>query len=283
MERSARAFIPIVLLVLAGPALAGEDPPSLLYRFTQSGALRPERLRTLREIETPEVWDMALGFGGDLLLLTPEGELRLIAAGDSLVQAFWSGDLGAEHWPEAVAADGPDWLLLVRGGQALLRLGRRGEVKEEVPLPDHALWRGLRADRAGRIWVAEERGGRFLVLSRSGQLLLRWNIEDRIPGFRGPLRAWCPDQQGGILVLEGWPARIHHLNGAGNPLGHWAADLPAGELAMAVDGSGDLRLASGPEGEEPHLLLYDLPRRIFLKQGSRIRVLEPEPAVGGKP
>lgn len=234
----------------AGAAPEPGRPAAQLYSYGAGGRLRPDSLRVLARLALPATRDLALGgFGGDLLLLDLDGALRIVPEGDSLPRRLLGSDLAARDWPEAVSADGPDWLLLVEGGQAVQRLGRRGEAKERWELPEAGLWRRLRADRAGRLWVSEEQSGRFLLLSRAGQRLQSWELARRLPGYQGPVQAWCPDEQGGLFIAEGWPLRLHHLNGAGNPLGSWRLALPPGELALAVDDTEQLLVAHGPEGE----------------------------------
>ncbi|MBM4116789.1 hypothetical protein FJ251_03470 [bacterium] len=259
-------------------AAAAAGPAARVYRYAANGALRADSLGLRGHFPLPPARDMTLGgFGGDLLLLDPAGGLRLVVEGDSLPRRLLSSDLSARDWPEAVAADGPDWLLLVDGGQAVQRLGRRGEAKERWALPEAGLWRGLRADRGGRLWVAEPSRGRFLRLTRAGQALEAWDLERRLPGYQGPILDWCPDEQGGLYVAEGWPARLHHLNGAGNPLGSWNLGLPPGELALAVDGRDRLVVAHGPEDRELRLALQRLPvgERLLLKEAETLWLLEP--------
>lgn len=257
------------------PAVA---PEARVYRYTAAGTLRPDSLRVARHFSAQPARDMALGgFGGDLLLLDLEGGLQLVRETDSLPRRLLSSDLSARDWPEAVAADGPDWLLLVEGGQTVQRLGRRGEAKERWTLPEPGRWRELRADRSGRLWLAEPSRGRFLLLTRAGQALQAWDLERRVPGYRGPILAWCPDEQGGLYLAEGWPARLHHLNGAGNPLGSWTLGLPPGALALAVDAREQLLVAQGPEGRELRLALQRLPagELLLLKEAVTIWLLEP--------
>jgi hypothetical protein len=276
-----------LVALLSGAAVPERAAPTArLYRYGAGGVLRPDSLPVLARLPLPPAHDMALGgFGGDLLLLDVDGALRLIPEGDSLPRRLLSSDLGTRDWPEAVAADGADWLLLVDGGQAIQRLGRRGEAKERWTLPEGGLWRGMRADRAGRIWVSEEQSGRFLLLSRGGQDLGSWQLAQRLPGYRGPVLAWCPDEQGGLFVAEGWPAALHHLNGAGNPLGSWRLGLPAGALALAVDAREQLVLAHGPEGEELRLGLRRLPfgALLMLKDAEALWHLELSPEGGEGP
>ncbi len=240
-------------------------PAARIYRYGAGTALRADSLRTLGRIPLAAARDMALGgFGGDLLLLDADGALRLIPEGDSLPRRLLSSDLATRDWAEAVAADGPDWLLLVEGGRTVLRLGRRGEAKERWALPESGLWRGLRADRGGRLWISEEQSGRFLVLSRGGQRLQSWELARRLPGYRGPVLDWCPDEQGGLYLAEGWPVRLHHLNGAGNPLGSWRLGLPPGAIALAVDERDQLLVAHDPAGGELQLGLRRQPKGALL-------------------
>jgi hypothetical protein len=260
-------ILALAALLMGGSAAAPERaaPAARIYRYGAGSTLRPDSLRTLARTPLPPARDMALGgFGGDLLLLDADGALRLVPEGDSLPRRLLSSDLAARDWPEAVAADGQDWLLLVDGGQAIQRLGRRGEAKERWALPERGLWRGLRADRAGRLWVSEEQSGRFLMLTRSGQRLLAWELGQRVPGYQGPVLAWCPDEQGGLYVAEGWPVRLHHVNAAGNPLGSWPLGLPAGAIALAVDEREQLIVAHGPEREELRLGVWRQPAGALL-------------------
>jgi hypothetical protein len=275
------SWLCLLLSILASSALADEAPA--LYRPSDGGRLEPLPLTVLREYPADPARDMVLGFSDEALLLSPEGDLSIIAARDSLARSFLGADLAPEHWPESLAADGTDWLLLVGGGASILRLGRRGEGKEEILLPESAFWRQIRSDRAGRIWVSEGSGDRILVLSRSGQVLLGWRLSQRLSGYRGPLRAWCNDGSGGILLAEGWPARLWRLNGAGNPLGGASPELPPGSLALAVDAAGDAILAIGPEGEELHLARRNMSRELVLKGERRIWILEPGTVDSGAP
>jgi len=280
----------LIVLALIAPLVGGDAavpapaapaaPAARVYRYGAGAALRLDSLRCVGRIPLQAARDMALGgFGGDLLLLDAGGALRLVPEGDSLPRRLLSSDLAARDWPEAVAADGQDWLLLVEGGQAIQRLGRRGEAKERWALPASGLWRGLRADRSGQLWVSEEQSGRFLVLSQAGQPLQSWELGRRLPGYRGPVLAWCPDEQGGLFIAEGWPAHIHHLNGAGNPLGSWPLGLPAGAIALAVDEREQLLVAHGPEGDELRLGLRRQPygTLLVLKDAEAAWLLELSP------
>ena len=265
------------------PAQAGAQDVSI-HRYGLGGGFTRLTVRERRRFGASPARDMALGgFGGDLLLLDPEGGLHLVLDGDDVEQRLLGGDLPGRDWPESISADGTDWLLLVDGGGAVQRIGRRGEAKERWPLPEDRPWRRLRADRGGRIWVSEQGGGRFLVLSRAGQRLASWELETRLPGYRGPLLDWCPDERGGLYVAEGWPARVHHLNGAGNALGSWPLDLPDGELRLAVNDDDELLVAHGPEGEELHFGFRPLPRAYVLKDASTVRLLVPATEAGEAP
>lgn len=280
MRRVLAVFALLALVTAAGAEAPtpAPGPEARVYRYSAAGTLQADSLRLQRRFDAQPARDMALGgFGGDLLLLDLEGRLQLVREPDSLPRRLLSSDLAARDWPEAVAADGPDWLLLVDGGQSLQRLGRRGEAKERWALPEAGRWRELRADRSGRLWVAEPSRGRFLMLTRAGQALQSWDLERRLPGYRGPILAWCPDEQGGLYLAEGWPARLHHLNGAGNPLGSWTLGLPPGALALAVDAREQLRIAQGPEGRELRLALQRLPagELLVLKDAESIWLLEP--------
>lgn len=271
--------IVIGLILACSSCVALAAAPPALYRYGLGGELDSLPTRTLRAFDSRPVRDLAMGFGGDLLVLGQDGDLRRIAERDSLERSFLSADISASDWPEALSADGPDWLLLIRGGGAVLRLGRRGEAKEIVELDDRAIWRALRADRAGRLWVADEYGGQFEVLSRSGQRLQSWRLPMILPGYRGPIRDWCPDEQGGIYVAEGDPLRIHHLNAAGNPLGGWDVDFADEDIALAVGGSGELLLATAEGEGDLRLALRALPEEYALAHAGRIWVL----AVEGRP
>ncbi len=280
MRLPARIVLGLILSTLAHGAAA--ELPSL-YRLGEGGRIELLSVTILREFSAEPARDLALGFSDEALLLSPEGDLSLITARDSLPRSFLGADLALEHWPESLAADGTDWLLLVGGGSSILRLGRRGEGKEEIQLPEGAFWRQIRSDRAGRIWVSEGHGDRIQVLSRSGQVLQGWRLAQRLPGYKGPLRAWCNDGSGGILVAEGWPARLWRLNGAGNPLGAASSELPPGSLALTVDAAGKAILAIGPEGEELHLARRGMSRELVLKSERRIWILEPGTVDSGEP
>ncbi len=271
----------LILAFLASTAFAADTPA--LFRLGEQGRLLPLPVEVLREFPAEPARDMALGFSDEILLLSPQGDLSIIAAGDSLERTFLDADLAPEYWAESLAGDGTDWLLLVGGGAVLMRLGRRGEAKEEITLPGDAFWRQIRSDRAGRIWVSEGNGGHLQVLSRSGQVLHRWRLTHRLPGYRGPLRAWCNDGSGGIFLAEGWPARLHHLNGAGNSLGRASAELPGGSVALTVDPAGEPILAIGPEGEELHLARRSLSPELVLKGERRVWILEPGVVAPGEP
>lgn len=275
--RIVRSLLLASLLILPTVGV-GEEIPRLYRHAADGDRAAPLPVTILRAFDSPPLRDIDQGFGGELLLLGNAGELHLVADGDSLARAFPGADLEAEHWPEALGADGPDWLLLVRGGRALLRLGRRGEAKEEIPLPDDAFWRGVRADRTGRIWVSEEGGGEMIVLSRSGQVLQRWRMESHLAGYRGPLRAWCPDERGGVYVAEGWPARIHHMNGAGNVLAAWTLEHPGSALALTVDAEGELLVAMAEEEGRLHFVARTQPTEYLLVIGGRTWILAPETA-----
>ncbi len=277
MRRSAIGLVLACAFLGAAAVRAAESPP--IHRLAPDGGLHRVETRLLRAFERLPLKDLAMGFGGDLLLLSPDGQLRGIAAGDSLAPAALAADLAAEHWPESLSADGTDWLLLVGGGRNLLRLGRRGEAKEllDLDLDDEALWRGLRADRAGRIWLVDPFAGDFLTLSRSGQELKRWRLPMLLPGYRGPVRGWCPDEQGGLYLAEGEPLRIHRLNATGNLLGSWNIDLDAeGGVALAADAKGTLLLALAREGDAPQLALRDATEAIALAHGGRLWILAAE-------
>ncbi len=274
--RIARSLLSTLLLILPIAAV-GEEAPRLYRQAGDEGRPILVPLTLVRSFDSPPLRDLGQGFGGELLLLGNSGDLHLIANGDSLSRRIPGADLEAEHWPEALCADGSDWLLLVRGGRALLRLGRRGEAKEEIPLPEDAFWRSVRADRAGRIWVTEEAGGEMVVLSRSGQVLQRWSLEARLPGYRGPLRAWCPDERGGVILAEGWPARLHHVNGAGNLLSSRELEPSGSALALAVDDEGALLIAVARDEGKLHLAWKPSPREYLIELGGHTWILAPEP------
>ena len=268
----------------AGPAPASEPAsadklapgePFKLHVFADTRRAAAESLVTLSEYELPPLRDMALNRGGDFLLLTRGSELLTLAQGDSLVLASFGADLGAGVWPEAVASDGADWLLLAGQGRLLLRLGRRGEALERMQIPEQDIyWRDLAADRSGRIWLAELSGGRFAFLSRGGQALQLWNLEERLPGFTGPVREWCPDEEGGLWVAAGAPLALHHLNGAGNVLASFRPKLGAGEPALAVDEDGSLLVSLSPAGSAPRLFGRPLSREIFYFTGDTLLILQ---------
>ena len=281
---------------------AGPRPPAL-YRLDERGVRPlpppsgPWRVPTARAL--------AAGPGGRVLLLDEAGDLHeLLGAdslraggrdggggaaagdipasatrGDSLARRPFGGDLPAADWPLALAADGGDWLLLPAAGDALRRQGRRGEALAGAVLPaGEAPWSELAADGSGRIWLAAPDAGRVLAVARGGQVLQDWNLERRLPGYRGPLAAWCPDGGGGLVVVANWPPRAWRLNGAGNAVAppRLPTDLPAG-LALAAAGAG-LVLGASPAP----LALAVLPGgRVLVLEGAAGRLWIADPGAGG--
>jgi hypothetical protein len=248
-----RPLRPCFIALCLSAGLAGARAPEPSWEIYEiPGGAQAESLLTIARQPLPPLHDLSANRFGELLALGSDGELFTLTGRDSLVKETLSGDLGAGVWPEAISSDGLEWLLLVSQGRAIARLGRRGEALERLQIPSQdGFWRGLESDRSGRIWLAEESGPRFALLSRGAQILQLWDLEERFAGFRGPVRAWCTDGRGGLFVAEGWPLRVHHLNGAGNALASWEPELPEGELALAADGDGRLFALVAEAGAEP--------------------------------
>ncbi|MBN2171070.1 MAG: hypothetical protein JW819_07120 [Candidatus Krumholzibacteriota bacterium] len=301
-----RRLIPILLLLVPTAALAADAAapasdtaaprPPALFRLDARG---PRPLAPpAGPWRVPAARGLAAGPAGRVLLLDDAGGLQALlpadslttggslaaggalAPGDSLAVRPFGGDLPAADWPLALAADGGDWLLLPAGGNVLRRLGRRGESLTGVFLPaGETPWRELGTDGSGRIWLLAPDAGRALAVARGGQVLQDWSLERRLPGFRGPLAAWCPDGSGGLLVIAGWPPRAWRLNGAGNVIAppRLPGDLPS-ELALAaVDGDFVLATSSGP------LSLAPLPgRRLLVLEGpvGRLWVFDSDSGTG---
>ncbi len=273
MRHVIRLLFPLLLPVLALAEAELSPSPPAIYTFV-GGRLRPDSVRVIDHRPLRPARDMAVDGLGDLLLLSREGELLRLARTDSLPFRHFGGDLSAGSWPEAVDSDGVDWLLLDGQGRGIRRIGRRGEALESVQTPDLGpFWRDLAADRSGRIWLAEGSGGRFAMLSRSGQLLQDWDLERWLPGFTPPVIAWCPDEHGGLYIAEGWPVRLHHVNAAGNPLGLWQLDLPDASLAFAIDEQERLTVAIDPGRGELLLAARGRLGELFCKTEDELWIL----------
>jgi hypothetical protein len=147
-----------------------------------------------------------------------------------------------------------------------------------LPPETGRFWRGLKADRSGRIWLAQADEDALLALSRSGQVLQQWDLPRLLPGFQGPLRAWCPDERGGLYLAEGWPLRLYHLNAAGNILRQWMPAVDAAVLDLAPDpaageGSGVLMVFFDAGAQAPRLRLDARGRCFVLAPEGRLFVL----------
>ena len=271
-----RILLPFACLAAVSTAAVPAYPP-LPFGLRPIGA---DSLILGDSIPLPPWRDFAVGPAGDLLLLGDDGQLLVLAADSSRFAPF-DGDLDGAVWPDAIAADGHDWLLLAAQGRELFHLGRRGEDLGSLRIRvEGGPWRDLAVDRSGRIWLAEPNGGQMLLLSRGGQELQRWFLEERLPGYRGPLTAWCPDGSGGLYLLAGNPVRLHRLNGAGNPVALPQPPQLAGAGALAIDARGELRLLARWEGRPPGLA-YARSRGgpLLLGRGAlwRTRLAEPSP------
>ncbi len=225
-------------------------------------------------IQLPECLDMALGPMQSILFITGDGHLLLV---DGPERIRLDGSLVEEVWPEALGADGSDWLVLHRLGGELLRLGRRGEDLGRVQLPQ-GRWREMEVCRSGRIWLADPAGERFLALGRGGQTLQDWNLQRLLPGRSGHLDSWATDGEGGLaLAVEG---RVYHLNAAGNLAASW--QLPEFLDRPSLVAVGDGRILAMENGDEAASLLYRKDLGLLLLGDGGRRVLGspdiPEPA-----
>ena len=125
---------------------------------------------------------------------------------------------------------------------------------------------------SGLIWLADPGDGRFLALSRSGQVLLDWELERRLSGFSGELESWTPDVSGGLYLVEG--GRLVHLNAAGNRVGVWTLPegLETGTLVLSR-GRALLLPGGGPWAALPDGSLLGAP-----DPGTLLAASPPEPA-----
>ncbi|MDP6418153.1 MAG: hypothetical protein QF492_07570 [Candidatus Krumholzibacteria bacterium] len=183
--------------------------------------LEEEQLRevhcpqALDSLSLPPTQDFASNLWGNLLILCEDGQLLHFSPADSLLRAFHSP---ADSWPLAISADGPDWLILQKQGEELLRLDRRGALLSRLNLPEGS-WEDIAVDSSGLIWFYE-RGGRLLALGRSAHPLEEWDLYRRLPNFSGNLVDWKPDGEGGLYLLE--EERLRHLDA----MGRVSLDLP---------------------------------------------------------
>jgi hypothetical protein len=244
-------------LSLAGTPVTPAVPE--LLTLTPQGRVISDSLQVIDSHPVSDLRDLTVTLRQELLLLDLEGQLIHLTLQDSLISRPLGEDVGLTSWPEAVAADGSGYLLLVDQGRGIRRLGRRGEDLGYFALPGEDLfWREMSSDRSGRIWLSAGIRGLTMTLTRSGQLMQSWQLDRLISGYRGPLRAWCPDQRGGLMLLEGRPATFHHLNAAGNLMVSRAVELPdrgdpgllwdekRGLVILALPGSGETVLLAGP-------------------------------------
>lgn len=212
----------------------------------------------------PRCSDMALGPMKSVLLITEEGQLLLVDGGE---RHGLDGSLLDGVWPEAIAADGSDWLLLHRLGGELIRLGRRGEYLRRVQLPQ-GRWRDVAVCASGRIWLADPAGERFLAMGRGGQTLLDWSLPRLLSGQSGHLNSWCTDGEGGLLLaMEGI---VIHLNAAGNVEGSWK--LPEFVNTPRLVAIGDGRILVSEQGEQLAQMTYrrDLGLLVLADGGRKI-------------
>ncbi|MCP4548960.1 MAG: hypothetical protein GY835_21100 [bacterium] len=270
----------LLTLINTGDALSVEENPPdgvagvlvPLQCFTPSGKTYSDTVQVTGHIDIPRVRDMCVSSMGDLLILTDKGELLLIGGDDHSATEVFDGDLDPRDRPEAVAAEGGDWLLLLDRGRRILRLGSRGEDLGSIHLTDDETWRHISGDRSGRIWLVDEIRGRLLALSSGGQELQRWDLTRLLPGFRGPLAAWCPDGQGGLWLLEVRGRTIRHLNSAGNPQkGVTVRTIDSGSVLMWSDREQTGALL--PLSREDRAKLLPWREKLLLLLGGEIRIL----------
>jgi len=212
----------------------------------------------------PQCSDMALGPMKSILLITEEGQLLLV---DGAERQGLDGSLLEGLWPEAIAADGSDWLLLHRLGGEIIRLGRRGEYLGRVQLP-RGRWRDAEVCASGRIWLADPAGERFLAMGRGGQTLLDWSLPRLLSGQSGSLDSWCTDGEGGlVLAMEGG---VLHLNAAGNLEGSWK--LPEFTNTPSLVAIGEGRILVSEYGEQLAHMIYrrDLGLLVLTDGGRKI-------------
>jgi hypothetical protein len=223
----------------------------------------------------PQCSDMALGPLQSVLLITGEGQLLLV---DGAERQGLDGSLLDGVWPEAIAADGTDWLLLHRLGGEIIRLGRRGEYLGRVQLPQ-GRWRDAAVCISGRIWLADLAGERFLAMGRGGQTLQDWSLPRLLSGQSGGLDSWCTDGEGGLVIAM--EAGVFHLNAAGNIEGSWK--LPEFTKTPSLVAVGDGRILVSEQGEDLAHMIYrrDLGLLVLADGGRKIlsapNIPEPRP------
>lgn len=174
-------------------------------------------------LSLPPTQDFASNLWGKILILCEDGQLLHFSPSDSLLRAFHSPE---DSWPLAISADGPDWLILQKQGEELLRLDRRGALLSRLNLPEGS-WEDLAVDSSGLIWFYE-RGGRLLALGRSAHPLEEWDLYRRLPDFSGHLLDWKPDGEGGLFLLE--DGRLRHLDATGRV----SLDLPTSAPSLLM-------------------------------------------------
>jgi len=237
---TALILLPTIFSGLAG---AAETSSPRFWLLSPGAETRPLNLA----VETfhaglPPCRDMALGSGRRILLMTVDGRLLLLADGRA---SDLDGALPEGSWPEAIAADGRDWLVLHRQGGELLRLGRRGEQLDRIQLPP-GRWRELAVGASGRIWLSDAGAERFLMLGGGGQILLDWTLTRLLPGFDDLLDHWAPDGEGGLLLSVG--GRALRLNAVGNLGDRWKPGDPLESLRLVALGGRRFLAAEALEG-----------------------------------
>ena len=110
----------------------------------------------------------------------------------------------------------------------------------------------LAADRGGALYVADPARERVLAFDASGRFLRVLGGFGSRPGqFRG-LRGLAAAPRGELLVTERGNARVQRLDSSGRPAASWALPIEpgakAGELPVAVDGSGRVAVADETTG-----------------------------------